>query len=360
MPSSNESDAVRVGGMNGGENGEGTYFADNPVVVVVSNLGFPENSPIKVCRLQVLYDGNIVGEFPGEVGSAASISFDISSALHALWSEYEFTEEIAAALRTETPRYLRLKKAYNIKVLTEYISEDGVLTTSESDVFPGGSCVLGGLTELERSEANGYDISMLEQSGLRNGDASTKPLTSPELVGSTSITSWVDVSEDGTTSIFYPASAQQEGDDPQPNRTNWMGHAPIVLRDTVPYTDFLFVNRRGAVETCSARMLEALEIPVEVKQYARIGAPAYKPSRAVMSVAAGGRRSWTMSSGYQTREWAEWWALEFLMARRHWMLYKGRYVPVIVTPAKKTTNIYDRTKRQMPSVEFTVTLALEG
>jgi hypothetical protein len=67
-----------------------------------------------------------------------------------------------------------------------------------------------------------------------------------------------------------------------------------------------------------------------------------------------------MSSGEQTREWAEWWTMEFLTARQWWMLYKGAYVPVIVEPAKKQTSIYDRTKQEMPSVEFTVTLALEG
>ena len=67
-----------------------------------------------------------------------------------------------------------------------------------------------------------------------------------------------------------------------------------------------------------------------------------------------------MSSGEQTREWAEWWTMEFLLARQWWMLYKGAYVPVIVEPAKKQTSIYDRTKQEMPSVEFTVTLALEG
>jgi hypothetical protein len=79
-----------------------------------------------------------------------------------------------------------------------------------------------------------------------------------------------------------------------------------------------------------------------------------------MAIAKGGRRSWAMSSGHLPREWAEWWTTEFLMARQWWMLYKGGYVPVIVEPAKKQTGIYDRTKQQMPSVEFTVTLALEG
>ena len=54
------------------------------------------------------------------------------------------------------------------------------------------------------------------------------------------------------------------------------------------------------------------------------------------------------------------------MARQWWMLWKGpgqdtaSYVPVIVEPAKKQTSVYDKSKQQMPSVEFTVTLALEG
>ena len=79
-----------------------------------------------------------------------------------------------------------------------------------------------------------------------------------------------------------------------------------------------------------------------------------------MAIASGGRRSWGMSSGYQTRDWAEWWTLEFLMAKQWWMLYKGRYVPVIVEASKKSIDIYDKTKQQMPHVDFTVTLALEG
>jgi hypothetical protein len=87
-----------------------------------------------------------------------------------------------------------------------------------------------------------------------------------------------------------------------------------------------------------------------------------------MAIGSDGRRSWQMSSGYVTREWAEWWAMEFLGGKRKrwWMKYKGpgqatpAYVPVIVEPAKKSISIYDKTKQQMPHVDFTVTLALEG
>jgi hypothetical protein len=87
-----------------------------------------------------------------------------------------------------------------------------------------------------------------------------------------------------------------------------------------------------------------------------------------MAIGSDGRRSWQMSSGYVTREWAEWWATEFIGGKRKrwWMLWQGpglatpRYVPVVVEPAKKSINIYDRAKQQLASVDFTVTLALEG
>lgn len=197
------------------------------------------------------------------------------------------------------------------------------------------------------------DVSHLEHTNLRNGDASTKPTSSPELVGEDSITSWVDVQEGATRSLFYPSKANTAED-------GQSAHAPIVLRDYRPYVDFLFVNRRGAVETCSGMMKEDMNITVETQQYARAGRPTFKPERSLMAIASGGRRSWGMSSGYQTRDWAEWWTLEFLMAKQWWMLYKGRYVPVIVEASKKSIDIYDKTKQQMPHVDFTVTLALEG
>ena len=343
-----------------------TFFSNDPVVISISGFDWSDStSPIKMVRLQVL-DGenNNVAEFCADAGNNDSMEFDISTALRAMWSEYAFSSEIVcanAALPAQNVQvYLRTAKSFGIKAFTEYIDTDGTLDTSTPILLSGGSCILGGRTEWERFNTTNADVSDLEHSNLRNGDASTKPVSSPERVGKESITSWVDVSEDGTKSIFYPSSVSGEEDDPGSRQSPYTGHAPLVLRDTIPYIDFLFVNRRGAVETCSGLMKEAMEISVDAKQHALTGAPAFKPERTIMSVATGGRRSWSMSSGYQTREWAEWWALEFLMARRHWMLYKGKYVPVTVTPSKKATSIYDRTKQQMPSVEFTVTLALEG
>ena len=345
--------AVTVSGMFGGGK---TYFADSPVIIDVSGLEWPASSPFTVVRLEVIYDTKAVGEFRADTGGQTSISFDISSALRAIWSGYPFSSEVSAANGASSSP-LRSYRSYSLKVYTEYIdSTDGEFTRTESAEISGGRCAIGWLTERERAgigAKENADASHWEHSNPRNGDASTKPRTSPERVGSASITSWTDVSSSGTQSVFYPAAADPAAD-------SYDAHAPMVLRDTVPYTDFLFVNRRGAVETCSAPVKESMDIAVETQQYARVERPSFKPSRSLMAVAKGGRRSWQMSSGHQTREWADWWAGEFLMARQWWMLYEGSYVPVIVEPAKKQTSIYDRAKQNMPSVEFTVTLALEG
>lgn len=373
---------VTVSGMFG--NGK-TYFADSPVVIDIDGLEWPSNpsSPFNIVRVEVWYDGKMVGDFRSDTGGQTSISFDISSALRAIWSGYNFNAEGAEVSKANDAvqssvdigyTATRAMREYFLRIYTEYLSDDGVFTTTQCEDedghtdIPGGQCLIGGLTEWERStigDKSNADVSHWEHTGVRNGDASSKPISSPERVGRDSIISWVDVQNGYTKTIFYPASMFSDIDDIEGRIQGWGGHPPLVLRDSIPYVDFLFVNRRGAVETCSAQMLEAMDINVETTQYAHVERPTFKPSRSLMAIAKGGRRSWAMSSGYQVREWAEWWTMEFLMSRQWWMRYpvgkaNGTFVPVIVEPAKKPTPIYDRSKQQMPSVEFTVTLALEG
>ena len=397
---------VTVSGMFGlGE----TYFSNSPVVIDISGLQWPDDTPFSIVRMevvQVTHGTNndeiltVVGDFHAETLRQSNVSFDISSALRAIWSEYDFEAsgaEVPTAQSAITANsgqaVMRNGRKYFLRIYTEYVdSQSGEFVTTQCSVeiggleytdIPGELCVMGGYTEWERSlitDATMRDVSSLEHTNPRNGDASTKPRTSPERVGSNSITSWVDVSSAGTKSIFYPAptgvslpAITGESDDPgdtdsssSDNGSNtWLGHSPLVLRDSVPYADFLFVNRRGAVETCSGQMLESMSIEVSTEQYSLNERPSFKPTRSLTTISSGGRRSWSMSSGYQTREWAEWWIMEFLMAKQRWMRYPigdatGRFVPVIVEPAKKQTVTYDRTKQQMVHVDFTVTMALEG
>ncbi len=368
------SNTVTISGMFGDDK---TYFCDSPVVIAVNGLEWPDTSPFNVVRVEVIYGDKVVGEFKDDTGGQTSTSFDISSALRAIWSDFDYGKEVAAAKSAAASagssafapsgdgyqKGVRRYREYFLRVHTEYLSGDGVFTTTDSDEITGGRCAIGGFTEWERStipSKEAADVSYREHENLRYGDASTKPTDTPERVGSMSPTSWVDVQRDGTQCVYYPVNAQQAAD--QQGR-----HAPIVLRDSQPYVDFLFLNRRGAVETCSGQTLESMGINVKMTQYSRTERPSFNPVRSLMAIGQDGRRSWQMSSGYVTREWAEWWALEFLGGKRKqwWMRYpigdaNGTYVPVIVEPAKQNISIYDRSKQNMPHVDFTVTLALEG
>lgn len=362
-----------------------TYFADSPVVIDISGLQWPGTSPFNIVRVFVDYNSKEVGKFHCDTGGQSTATFDISSALVNIWADYDFDVEIGKAQEalgsSAAQSHQRAMRKYTLRIYTEYMSSDGVFTTTQcqdaqghTDI-PGGQCLIGAFTEWERSlitEDRNRDVSHLEHTGVRNGDASTKPTDSPELIGIDSITSWTDVQDGYTKSIFYPSSVSPQDDDIPGMATGWTGHAPIVLRDSIQYQDFLFVNRRGAIETCSGQTLEAMNIDVDTKQYNRVERPSFTPSRSLMTISSGTRRSWQMSSGFQTRNWAEWWEEEFIPARQKWMRYRyterthsgtvnrEKFVPVIVEPAKKSTSIYDRTKQQMPHVDFTVTLALEG
>lgn len=350
-----------------------TYFAGSPVVIDISGLVWSGSSPFNIIKVNVYdSDGETVGDFHADTSGQSEISFDIQSALRALWADYAFDNEIAAAkaalkaTSVDGQYYTREYRSYSIDLYKEYLdSTDNEFSSAKCSLTEdAGKCMIGCMTEWERYKVaakESADASSLEKTNLRFGDASTKPHPTtvnpnvfPERVGADSITSWVDVSNDGTTSYFYPAKAEQAADSES-------AHPPYVLRDdTQQYQDFLFVNRRGAVETCSALMKEAMDIEVEVDSYNHIERPSFIPKRSLFAVAKVGRRSWDMSSGYVTREWAEWWTQEFLKGSRHWMLLDGQYVPVIVEPSKKSVNIYDRSKQNMPYVDFTVTMALEG
>ena len=246
--------AVSVSGMFG--TGK-TYFSGSPVVIDINGLEWSGTSPFNIVKINITdKDGNVVGDFHADTGGQSAISFDIESALKSIWAGYDFATEVSAATAALTATSVsgqtatRAYREYSLHLSTEYLdSTDKTFTTTESQEFTGGRCMIGALTEWERyniSAKEDADASHWEHSNLRNGDASTKPTSSPERVGKSSITSWVDVNSDGTTSVFFPSAVPVAGDGTDQ-------HAPLVLRDTQDYQDFLFVNRRGAVETARDR-----------------------------------------------------------------------------------------------------------
>jgi len=327
-------------------------------------------------------------DFRAEVGADTSIAFDISTALRAMWAGYTFGDELRAAQDAASGAVNNAQVAdracqlYKVVAGTEWIL-NGIYYEGEpyeaSEISYG---LLGGWTELERYTGTGQPnieslIGYVPSLGRAAVLASTKPNT-PEVIGQRSIVSegfitYEDGSDDSDSSsessrdgvvvihkqVFHPCTERTADTDFSAETFAVDGHTYVRNTDN-DYIDFLFINSRGAMESCSAMMKESLRITVESEQYSHVERPTFVPSRSMLAIAENPRRSWLMSSGYQDREWAEWWATEFLRSRRWWMLVNGRYLPIVVSASDKDVTIYDKTKPSMSHVDFTVTLGLGG
>ncbi len=130
-----------------GQFNKDSYFADSPVIIRVSGLAWPSinPSPFTVVQVNVVYGDKVVGNFHADTGGQTEITFDISSALQAIWADYGYAAELTAANgRSSTTRVYR---SYSMEVYTEYLSDDGVFIQTHSGSFSGGKCMIGGLSE---------------------------------------------------------------------------------------------------------------------------------------------------------------------------------------------------------------------
>lgn len=122
---------------------------------------------------------------------------------------------------------------------------------------------------------------------------------------------------------------------------------------------FYFLNGFGLPESVIAYSLESLNYTIESETYnvpKEINARGY--SR-VMNFSEQAESEFGMSSGFVSREWAEWWIHEFLPTRMAWMIENGVVVPVAIEP-EKTVKLYDKSKPDMMSVSFTVKYSFRG
>lgn len=124
---------------------------------------------------------------------------------------------------------------------------------------------------------------------------------------------------------------------------------------------FQFVNGFGVVETISAEMLESLEISGETEVDVVTAPSSFGSPRQDIVRRSNRKNVYKCSSGYVNREWAEWWANEFLGGdafRRSghsqcWVRIDGNWLPCTVTPDDDIT-LYDRSKPGLTQIEFEV------
>lgn len=120
-----------------------------------------------------------------------------------------------------------------------------------------------------------------------------------------------------------------------------------------------FINGFGAVENIAVRAKEKLTYEVSGETHSLVQGISTRPSDRRYASKSQPVGVYELSSGYVPKQWAEWYVQELLTSPRVWIQLAGKWVPALIE-AEDDCVIYDRTKPEMPHVDFTLRLAIDG
>lgn len=120
-----------------------------------------------------------------------------------------------------------------------------------------------------------------------------------------------------------------------------------------------FINGFGAVENISVRAKDKLTYEVSGETHSLVQEIGTRPTDRRYATKSQPVGVYELSSGYVPQRWAEWYVQELLTSPRVWILLGGKWVPALIE-AEDDCVIYDRSKPEMPHVDFTLRLAIDG
>ena len=120
-----------------------------------------------------------------------------------------------------------------------------------------------------------------------------------------------------------------------------------------------FINGFGAVENISVRSKDKLSYEVSGETHSLVQGATTRPTDRRYATKSQPVGVYELSSGYVPKKWAEWFVQELLTSPRVWIQLGGKWVPALIE-AEDDCVIYDRTKPEMPHVDFTLRLAIDG
>ena len=120
-----------------------------------------------------------------------------------------------------------------------------------------------------------------------------------------------------------------------------------------------FINGFGAVENIAVRSKDKLSYEVSGDTHSLVQGIETRPTDRRYATKTQPVGVYELSSGYVPQKWAEWFVQELLTSPRVWILLGGKWVPALIE-AEDDCVIYDRTKPEMPHVDFTLRLAIDG
>lgn len=338
-------------------------FISNPVIVEATNETNVSGSSMHQTVVEVISPlPSSIGEsvvaaytFECEATPGGTVSVDISSALRALIDPKEWTPIVWA----DGDSISYPSQEFAVRVYDRYLI-DGIIERGADSYYPsdanlgaghGARAYLGGLSELERYALSNHPVDFYQKLEFTH-----KPLTA-ERWGKGDLRLTSEYSSGVKTTVHHIADSEA---------TLPSGHH-----------HFLFVNSMGVYETVSAVMRESLSYGMESSVHSLVKSPLYQGATSLSTYKNTPRASFQMSSGYTTREWADWWATEFLAAKFYWIKMKlgnkllqsgntlgwtssALWVPCTITPAEDETLIYDRSEQQLLHVDFEVNLSISG
>ena len=120
-----------------------------------------------------------------------------------------------------------------------------------------------------------------------------------------------------------------------------------------------FINGFGAVENISVRSRDKLSYEVSGENHSLVQEIGVRPTDRRYSTKSQPVGVYELSSGYVPQRWAEWYVQELLTSPRVWIQLGGKWIPALIEASDECV-IYDRSNPEMPHVDFTLRLAVDG
>lgn len=329
----------------------GSLLIGSPIMVQVVS-GTPGNVTFHRVKLIVEASLSTEGkeytfELSSPCGNAEVIMFDISTALRSVASKYEYTPV------TSETSYPYIK--YNLRAYDEYML-NGVLYDKVGEMVSPNDyyALMGAFTARERILAtNGTkDITTFTRKPSTGEVCAPGELfVYPEAVATPlAITSTLTAGPTVSVATLTGSGAKTYG-----------GRTIYVDPNARDRMLFQFINGLGVVETISAEMLEEVGSSGTTEVDVVTAPASFNNPRTEVARRDERKAIYKCSSGFVNKEWAEWWATEFLGGDpfrkggrcKCWLLQGGNWLPCTVVPDDDIT-LYDRTSPGLIHVDFEV------
>lgn len=312
-------------------------FADNPMIAKAKDLTFTTGSIFRqvVFKVETFYNKSDSNKrtFMFAVnaeGGVTEVTCDISSALRSTFVQYQYSGDAVSSTGSITYPAVTFKVSVYTKWMLDGIADQSDPVTNNTTYI----AFMGGLSDYERW-SGGATINAAIPTSF-----STKPSGEIRDRGQLIATSTYDAENRMVKTQF---STAQSG-----------------VLDARDRTTILFVNSRGVFDTISVVGNDSEEYEIASEVRSLVGATAYRPSPSVTTHKEGGGAVWKMSSGWVNKEWARWYAREFLMAKHYWIAKDGRWLPVAIVPESDSVVVYDKNDPSLLAVNFTMRSAIKG